>query len=88
MYATSPRRTRSRRRIAIAALNPHAGEGGLFGRQDIDVVEPTIQRLRELIACGLHRLVIVGPGRYPGEEGGGSGLFSTDVMPALRSAVS
>ena len=36
-----------RRRIAIAALNPHAGEGGLFGRQDIDVVEPTIKRLRE-----------------------------------------
>ena len=36
-----------RRRIAIAALNPHAGEGGLFGRQDIDVVAPTIQRLRE-----------------------------------------
>ncbi len=35
-----------RRRIAVAALNPHAGEGGLFGRQDIDVVEPTIQRLR------------------------------------------
>ena len=23
--------------IAVAALNPHAGEGGLFGRQDIDV---------------------------------------------------
>jgi 4-phospho-D-threonate 3-dehydrogenase / 4-phospho-D-erythronate 3-dehydrogenase len=37
----------SRRRIAIAALNPHAGEGGLFGRQDIDVVEPTIRRLRD-----------------------------------------
>jgi 4-phospho-D-threonate 3-dehydrogenase / 4-phospho-D-erythronate 3-dehydrogenase len=29
-------------RIAVAALNPHAGEGGLFGRQDIDVSEPTI----------------------------------------------
>ena len=29
-------------RIAVAALNPHAGEGGLFGRQDIDVTEPTI----------------------------------------------
>ena len=25
-----------RRRIAVAALNPHAGEGGLFGREDID----------------------------------------------------
>ena len=30
-------RHRARRRIAVAALNPHAGEGGLFGRQDIDV---------------------------------------------------
>jgi 4-phospho-D-threonate 3-dehydrogenase / 4-phospho-D-erythronate 3-dehydrogenase len=36
-----------RRRIAVAALNPHAGEGGLFGRQDIDIVEPTVRRLRE-----------------------------------------
>jgi 4-hydroxythreonine-4-phosphate dehydrogenase len=32
--------------IAIAALNPHAGEGGLFGRQDIDVSMPTIERMR------------------------------------------
>ncbi|HWJ75490.1 MAG TPA: 4-hydroxythreonine-4-phosphate dehydrogenase PdxA [Kaistia sp.] len=36
-----------RRKIAIAALNPHAGEGGLFGRQDIDIVEPTIRKLRD-----------------------------------------
>ncbi|WP_409527113.1 PdxA family protein [Rhizobium sp. P32RR-XVIII] len=36
-----------RPKIAIAALNPHAGEGGLFGRQDIDVVEPAISALRE-----------------------------------------
>ena len=34
----------SRGRIAVAALNPHAGEGGLFGRQDIDVSEPTIAK--------------------------------------------
>ncbi|MGE0005350.1 MAG: 4-hydroxythreonine-4-phosphate dehydrogenase PdxA [Parvibaculaceae bacterium] len=27
-------------RIAIAALNPHAGEGGIFGRHDIDVTAP------------------------------------------------
>ena len=32
----------TRARIAVAALNPHAGEGGLFGRQDIDVSAPTI----------------------------------------------
>jgi 4-hydroxythreonine-4-phosphate dehydrogenase len=31
-----------RRRIAVAALNPHAGEGGLFGRHDIDVAAPAI----------------------------------------------
>ncbi len=36
-----------RRKIAVAALNPHAGEGGLFGRQDIDVTEPTIRALRD-----------------------------------------
>lgn len=34
-------------RIAVAALNPHAGEGGLFGRQDIDVSAPTIARATE-----------------------------------------
>jgi 4-hydroxythreonine-4-phosphate dehydrogenase len=33
-------------RIAIAALNPHAGEGGLFGRQDIDITEPLVARLQ------------------------------------------
>lgn len=33
-------------RIAIAALNPHAGEGGLFGRQDIDITEPLVAALR------------------------------------------
>ena len=32
----------SRQRIAIAALNPHAGEGGLFGREDIEVTEPVV----------------------------------------------
>ncbi|MDR3497309.1 MAG: 4-hydroxythreonine-4-phosphate dehydrogenase PdxA [Ancalomicrobiaceae bacterium] len=35
----------TRRRIAVAALNPHGGEGGLFGRQDIDVSAPTIAAL-------------------------------------------
>jgi 4-hydroxythreonine-4-phosphate dehydrogenase len=37
--------------IAVAALNPHAGEGGLFGRQDIDVVAPIIAKAN---ADGLH----------------------------------
>jgi 4-phospho-D-threonate 3-dehydrogenase / 4-phospho-D-erythronate 3-dehydrogenase len=34
----------ARPKIAVAALNPHAGEGGLFGRQDIEVSQPTIAK--------------------------------------------
>lgn len=33
-------------RIAVAGLNPHAGEGGLFGREEIDVIAPAVQRAR------------------------------------------
>ncbi len=29
-------------RIAVAGLNPHAGEGGLFGREEIEVIAPAI----------------------------------------------
>ncbi|MFB7464746.1 MULTISPECIES: 4-hydroxythreonine-4-phosphate dehydrogenase PdxA [Streptomyces] len=30
-------------RIAVAGLNPHAGENGLFGREDLDIITPAIQ---------------------------------------------
>jgi 4-hydroxythreonine-4-phosphate dehydrogenase len=33
-------------RIGVCALNPHAGEGGLFGREDIDIVAPAIAEFR------------------------------------------
>jgi 4-hydroxythreonine-4-phosphate dehydrogenase len=33
-------------RIAVAALNPHAGEGGLFGREDIDITAPTLAAMK------------------------------------------
>lgn len=29
-------------RIAVAGLNPHAGEGGLFGREEVEVIHPAI----------------------------------------------
>jgi len=28
--------------IAVSGLNPHAGEGGLFGREEVNVIEPAI----------------------------------------------
>jgi 4-hydroxythreonine-4-phosphate dehydrogenase len=33
-------------RIAVAGLNPHAGEGGLFGREEIEQIAPAIERAR------------------------------------------
>jgi len=33
-------------RIAVAGLNPHAGEGGLFGREELDVIGPAIEAAR------------------------------------------
>lgn len=30
-------------RIAVAGLNPHAGEGGLMGREDLDLIAPAIR---------------------------------------------
>jgi 4-hydroxythreonine-4-phosphate dehydrogenase len=34
------------RRIAVCGVNPHAGEGGLFGREDADVIAPAVSGLR------------------------------------------
>ncbi|WP_292293436.1 4-hydroxythreonine-4-phosphate dehydrogenase PdxA [Marivita sp.] len=33
-------------RLAVAGLNPHAGEGGRMGREEIDVIAPVLERLR------------------------------------------
>ena len=37
----------SRPRIAVCGLNPHAGEGGHLGREEIEVIAPAIRRARE-----------------------------------------
>lgn len=34
-------------RIAVAGLNPHAGEHGLFGREEVDEIAPAVGRARE-----------------------------------------
>jgi 4-hydroxythreonine-4-phosphate dehydrogenase len=48
-----------RPRIAVAGLNPHAGEGGRFGREEIEVIAPAVAAAR---ADGLD---VVGP--LPGD---------------------
>jgi 4-hydroxythreonine-4-phosphate dehydrogenase len=37
---------RRRPRIAVAGLNPHAGEGGLFGREELEVIAPAVLAAR------------------------------------------
>jgi 4-hydroxythreonine-4-phosphate dehydrogenase len=36
----------ARPHLGVAGLNPHAGESGLLGREEIDVIEPALKRLR------------------------------------------
>jgi 4-hydroxythreonine-4-phosphate dehydrogenase len=45
----------ARPRILVCGLNPHAGEGGHLGREEIEIIEPTLDRLRS------EGLELVGP---------------------------
>jgi 4-hydroxythreonine-4-phosphate dehydrogenase len=38
----------ARPRLALAALNPHAGESGALGREEIEIIEPAARVLRDL----------------------------------------
>lgn len=35
-------------RLAVAALNPHAGESGALGREEAEIIAPAVERLRAL----------------------------------------
>jgi 4-hydroxythreonine-4-phosphate dehydrogenase len=48
-------------KIAVSALNPHAGEAGLFGREEIDTIEPEIQALKKLGAKRQFSFEVFGP---------------------------
>jgi 4-hydroxythreonine-4-phosphate dehydrogenase len=37
-----------RPRIAVAALNPHAGENGMIGREEIDIIQPAVARAQSM----------------------------------------
>ena len=58
-YQTLQRAGFTQPRVAVAALNPHGGEGGTCGREEIDIIQPAV---KELNAEGLP---IQGP--YPAD---------------------
>ena len=45
-------------RIAVAGLNPHAGESGKIGREEIEIISPAVAELQK--SCGA-RSTITGP---------------------------
>jgi 4-hydroxythreonine-4-phosphate dehydrogenase len=60
-------------RIAVAGLNPHAGEGGLMGREELDIIAPAVEvaRARGLLASGPYPpdTVFMRARRSPGHPG-------------------
>jgi 4-hydroxythreonine-4-phosphate dehydrogenase len=48
-------------RIAVAALNPHAGESGLFGREERTRIAPGIARAEDRLARARIAADVVGP---------------------------
>jgi 4-hydroxythreonine-4-phosphate dehydrogenase len=54
-----PRFGVARPRIGVAGLNPHAGEHGLFGREELDTIVPAIDE------CRADRIDVSGP--FPGD---------------------
>jgi len=44
---TLQRAGNARPRIAVAALNPHAGDNGKFGREEIDILQPVVEAAQQ-----------------------------------------
>ena len=54
-HATLARSGKTRPHVAVAALNPHAGDNGKFGREEIDMIEPVVK------ACQDKQMNVTGP---------------------------
>lgn len=62
--------------LAVLGLNPHAGDGGVLGNEEIDIIEPAIQQARSMgIKCD---------GPFPADGFFGSGTYKTyDAVLAM-----
>lgn len=77
-----------RPRILVCGLNPHAGEGGHLGREEIDVIAPVIEDLR------LEGLDLVGPlpadtlftPRYLNQADAVLAMYHDQGLPVLKYA--
>lgn len=46
-HATLARSGKACPHVAVAALNPHAGDNGKFGREEIDIIEPVVKAFQD-----------------------------------------
>lgn len=60
--------------VAVAGLNPHAGEGGAMGREEIDIIQPAIDQLKS------EGINAVGP--YPPDT-----MFTAKALPTYDAAL-
>lgn len=68
-------------RIGVAGLNPHAGEGGLFGREEIDIIQPAVDTARQM---GMQIHGPIAPDTvFMRARGKGSELGEFDVVVAM-----
>lgn len=74
-------------RIGVAGLNPHAGEHGLFGREEIDTVEPAVQDLRTqgVDAVGPLPADVVFPLLKAGKFDGVVSLYHDQGHPVMKT---
>ena len=61
-------------RLAVAGLNPHAGESGTIGREEVEIVEPAIRALKDL--------GVDAKGPYPSDT-----LFPAEVRQTYDAAL-
>src|SRR2546429_5923581 len=54
-------RGKSAPRIAVAGLNPHAGESGKLGSEEIEIIAPAVEELNSSLVTRYSSLIFTGP---------------------------
>ena len=75
-------------RILVTGLNPHAGENGYLGREEIDVISPALQRANEqgIDARGPYPADTLFQPRYLNEADCVLAMFHDQGLPVLKYA--